>query len=58
VETSDTTMTVPGGPSALGRLSRPTHSIRLDWGMALLSAVFVGGLFLDGWENGKRGRQR
>jgi len=49
VETSDTTMTVPGGPSALGRLSRPTHSIRLDWGMALLSAVFVGGLFLDGW---------
>lgn len=49
METSDTTMTVPGGPSALGRLSRPTRSIGLDWAMALLSAVFVGGLFLDGW---------
>jgi hypothetical protein len=49
VETSDTTMTVPGGPSALGRLSRPTCSIGLDWAMALASAVFVGGLFLDGW---------
>jgi hypothetical protein len=42
MESSDTSMTVTGGPSA-------THSIRFDWVMAILSAAFVGGLFLDGW---------
>lgn len=29
--------------------TRSPHSIRFDWAMAILSAVFVGGLFLDGW---------
>ena len=42
LEPSDTSMTVTGSPSA-------THSLRFDWVMAILSAVFVGGLFLDGW---------
>jgi len=49
MEPSDTRMTVTGGPSAATRLSRAPHSIRFDWAMAILSAVFVGGLFLDGW---------
>jgi hypothetical protein len=42
-------MTVTGGPSVTRQLSRPPHSIGLDWAMAILSALFVGGLFLDGW---------
>jgi hypothetical protein len=42
-------MTVTGGPSVTKQLSRPPHSIGLDWAMAILSALFVGGLFLDGW---------
>ena len=42
-------MTVTGGPRATRQLSGPPHSIRFDWAMAILSAVFVGGLFLDGW---------
>ncbi len=49
MEPSDTRMTVTGGPSATTRLSRAPHSIRFDWAMAILSALFVGGLFLDGW---------
>jgi hypothetical protein len=49
MEPSNTSMPVTGGPSVTKRLSRPPHSIRFDWAMALLSAVFVGGLFLDGW---------
>jgi hypothetical protein len=35
--------------SATGGPSRPPHSIRFDWAMAVLSVLFVGGLFLDGW---------
>jgi len=31
------------------RLSHAPHSIGLDWALAILSALFVGGLFLDGW---------
>src|SRR5260370_7734944 len=42
-------MTVTGGPRATRQLTGPPHSIRFDWAMAILSAVFVGGLFLDGW---------
>ncbi len=49
MESSNTSMTVTGGPRATRQLSRPPHSIRFDWAMAILSAVFVGGLFLDGW---------
>jgi hypothetical protein len=49
MEPSNTSMPVTGGPSATKRLSRAPHSIRFDWAIALLSAVFVGGLFLDGW---------
>ena len=45
----DTSVTVAGPVSAPSGLSRPPHSIRFDWAMAILSAVFVGGLFLDGW---------
>ncbi|MGH2668071.1 MAG: hypothetical protein ACRDH5_02950, partial [bacterium] len=28
---------------------RPVGGVGFDWAMALLSAVFVGGLYLDGW---------
>src|SRR6266851_3134279 len=49
MESSNTSMTVTGGPRATRQLSRPPHSIRFDWAMAILSVVVVGGLFLDGW---------
>src|SRR6266478_4189720 len=49
MESSNTSMTVTGGPRATRQLSGPPHSIGLDWAMAILSALFVGGLFLDGW---------
>ena len=45
----DTSVPVTGRASATSGLSRPPRSIRFDWAMAILSAVFVGGLFLDGW---------
>src|SRR5262245_48341457 len=45
----DTSMIVAVQASATGGPSRPPHSIRFDWAMAILSVLFVGGLFLDGW---------
>jgi hypothetical protein len=43
--------TQPFAPAALARQSSHTRitGLGFDWLMALLSAVFVGGLFLDGW---------
>jgi hypothetical protein len=40
---------VAGRPRTMGELTRPLGNVRFDWVMAVLSAVFVGGLFLDGW---------
>src|SRR5260370_19913085 len=49
MQSSNGSMTGCGGQRGARHLSRPRHSIRFDWAMAILSAVFVGGLFLDGW---------
>src|SRR6266851_9755654 len=49
MESSNTSMTVTGGPRATRQLSRPPGGAIFDWAMAMLAAVFVGGLFLDGW---------
>lgn len=42
-------VTVAGRAGATQALSRVSGGIGFDWVMAVLSAVFVGGLFLDGW---------
>jgi hypothetical protein len=37
------------GDQVIQALSRVSGGVRFDWVMAMLSAVFVGGPFLDGW---------
>ena len=40
----------PGQPSsASAQKERPVSSLRFDLVMGLLSMVFVGGIYLDGW---------
>ncbi len=45
----ETSVTVAGREGATQELSRVWGGVGFDWVMAVLSAVFVGGLFLDGW---------
>ena len=45
----NTSATVAGRVSATSAPSGSPHSIAFDWAMAVLSAAFVGGVFLDGW---------
>ena len=45
----DVIVTVAGRASETGGPSRPPSDVRFDWAIAVLSALFVGGLFLDGW---------
>jgi hypothetical protein len=47
--TVDTPILVTGRTSATEGLGLGPASVGFDWVMALLSAAFVGGLFLDGW---------
>jgi hypothetical protein len=41
--------TVEVRASAPGELSRGPGGVGFDWVFAVLSAVFVGGVYLDGW---------
>src|SRR6266508_3210614 len=45
----DTPIPVAGRASPTAGLGPPSASVGFDWAMAVLSAVFVGGIFLDGW---------
>ena len=45
----NTSATVAGRVNATSAPSGSPHSIGFDWAMAILSAAFVGGVFLDGW---------
>jgi hypothetical protein len=42
-------VTVAGRAGATQELSRVSGGVGFNWLMAVLSAVFVGGIFLDGW---------
>jgi hypothetical protein len=45
----DVTVTGAGRASATGGLSRLPDGGRFDWTIAVLSALLIGGVFLDGW---------
>src|SRR5215813_14259640 len=39
----------PNAPAQPAARERPLGGLRFDWTMVLLSAWFLGGLYLDGW---------
>lgn len=45
----DTSIPVAGQVSTASPGARPRDHAGFDWALAVLSAMFVGGLFLDGW---------
>ncbi len=45
----DASGTVTLGATATAGLSRAPGGVGLDWVVVVLSAMFVGGLFIDGW---------